>query len=470
MTDLPRRRTIAGFAMAVGAALVVMAAAPGAAGAASIAYIDGGDVWLSSLDGQQKVRLAAPVVNTDGDTEAWLAVAASDSGRIVAVRNVAGMDATLSRFKVWEPNGTSTLEGPLNAPSGWAEYVYPLGLDLTANGEHMAYGYSNTSDCCPESVGVGSYVRPVTNSTLDPSVVPNEEHPTLFGNRMIAHTGETIDVQGTSNPPYGTDFTAWFDASGLGLDLRRTDVAATGQLAALELEQFDMGSQTVGKVALLATQGVDQEPSFPAAVDCQIPADGVATDASLSADATRIAWTDDGGLKVAGTPTSAADPCELTSPPVVISPTGSQGSIGGTEVAPFLPTSGQAPTGGTPPGGQLPGGGLPGGDLPSAPVATVPRRVTVKALARRRGVAIKVRVTLAGKVKLSGFVPTKVLKSSRFITVATGSATAPRAGTVTVRLRLTATARRKRSRLKGARMTLRVTQGSLSSTKRFKLR
>jgi hypothetical protein len=33
----------------VGAAAVVIAAAPGAAGAASIAYIDGGDVWLSSL-------------------------------------------------------------------------------------------------------------------------------------------------------------------------------------------------------------------------------------------------------------------------------------------------------------------------------------------------------------------------------------------------------------------------------------
>jgi hypothetical protein len=39
-----------------------------------------------------------------------------------------------------------------------------------------------------------------------------------------------------------------------------------------------------------------------------------------------------------------------------------------------------------------------------------------------------------------------------------------------VRLRLTDAARKKRGRLKGARMTLRVSQGGLSTTKRVKLR
>ncbi len=46
--------------------------------AASIAYIDNGEVWLSSLDGAQKVRLAAPVVNASGAIDKWLDVAASD--------------------------------------------------------------------------------------------------------------------------------------------------------------------------------------------------------------------------------------------------------------------------------------------------------------------------------------------------------------------------------------------------------
>ncbi|MEA2406576.1 MAG: hypothetical protein QOE69_695 [Thermoleophilaceae bacterium] len=454
-TDSRRRRTIARLAIGVGAALAVIAAAPGAAAAASIAYVDGGDVWLSSLDGQQKVRLATPVVNGTGETENWLAVAASDSGRIVATRNVPGRSPLSSSFKVWEPNGTSTVEGPLNAPSGWATYRYPLGLDVTADGAHMVYGYWNTSVCCPEADGLGTYVRPVTNSSLDSVAVSEQGHPTLFGNRMIAHTGTTVNVQGTSAPPYGADFTPWIDTSGVGLDLRRTDVAANGQLLAFEFEQWNGGSQTIGKISVLRIQGVDLAPTFPAAVDCSLPTAGVATDASLSADATRIAWTDDGGLKVAGAPTTAAEPCVLTSPPVVISPTASQGAIGGTDVAAFLPTPGQPPSGGLPLG---------------APVVTVPRKVTVKALARAKGVPIKVKVARAGKVKVSGSVSAKVLRSSRSIVVATGSASAKRAGTVTVRLRLTTAARKKRSRLKGARMTLRVTQGRLSTTKRFTLR
>jgi hypothetical protein len=457
-TDSRTRRTIARLAIVVGAALVVIAAAPGAAGAASIAYVDGGDVWLSSLDGQQKVRLAAPVVNAGGETEKWLAVAASDNGRIVAARNFPGRNSGFSWFKVWEPNGTSTVEGPLNAPSGWATQTYPLGFDVTADGAHMVYGYSNSGFCCPISFARGTYVRPVTNSSLNPINV-DREHPTLFGSRMIAHTGGTVYVQDASASPYGNNFTPWMDLSGTGLELRRTDVAANGQLAAIELEQWNGGTQEIGKIAVVATQGVDQSPTFPAAVDCFVPTSGVAKETSLSMDATRIAWTDDGGLKVAGTPTTGADPCVLTSPPVVISPTATQGAIGGADVAAFL-ASGQPPTGGPPTGGPLSG----------APVATVPRKVTAKALAGRKGVPIKVKVARAGKVKITGSVAAKVLRSSKSIVVARGSASAKRAGTVTVRLRLTTAARKKWRRLKGARMTLRVTQGSRTVTKRFKLR
>ena len=246
------------------------------------------------------------MVNPSGETEKWLAVAASDSGRIVAARNFPGRISRFSWFKVWEPNGTSTVEGPLNAPSGWTSYVYPLGFDVTADGVHMVYGYSNSSSCCPISFAQGTYVRPVTNSSLDPINVSGEEHPTLFGNRMIAHTGGTVNVQGDP-APYGTSFSPWLDLSGTGLDARRTDVAANGQLAAIELEQWDSGGQTVGKIAVVATQGVDQPPNF-AAVDCFMPTAGVAKDVSLSLDATRIAWTDEGGLKVAGAPTLIGRP------------------------------------------------------------------------------------------------------------------------------------------------------------------
>lgn len=425
-----------------------------AAGAASIAYVDRGEVWVSSLDGRQKVRLATPVVNSAGKTEKWLAVAASDSGRIVAARNEPGKIARFSWFKVWEPNGTSTVEGPLNAPSGWAVYVYPLGFDVTADGKHMVYGYSNSSSCCPITFAQGTYVRPVTNSVLDPIVISGQEDPTLFGSRVIAHTGDTLTTQSAATT-YGTDFTPWLDVAGTGLDPRRTDVAANGRLAALELEEWNGGTQTIGKIGVVSTQGVDQPPTF--AIDCFIPASGVARDASLSPDATRIAWTDGQGLKVAGAPTSAADPCALTSPPVVISPTATQGAIGGANVGAFLPkpppTTGPPATGG------------------AAPVATVPRRIKTRALAGAKGVPIKVKVARAGKVKLAGTVPAKVLRrKGRAVVVVTGSKVAKGAGTVTVRLRLTAAGRKQLKRLKGARMTLRVSQGGLRTSRRVRLR
>ena len=319
-------------------AILLLLMVPSTAGAASIAYVDGGEVWVSSLDGTQKVRIATPVVNGGGETEKWLAVAASDGGRIVAVRNVPGKSPLSARFKVWETDGTSTVEGLLNAPSGWARYEYPHGFDVTADGGDMAYGYLNTSACCPEATSQGTYVRPVTGSPLDPVEVDGED-PTLFGSRLIVHSGTTVSVQGALASPYGTNFAPWHDASVGGMDLRRTDFAANGQLAAVEFEEWEGASQTVGKVSVVSTEGVDSPPTF--AVDCFMPTSGVATDASLSQDATRIAWTDDLGLRVAGTPTTAMDPCAIASPPVTISPTATQGAIGGANVAVFLPTSGQ---------------------------------------------------------------------------------------------------------------------------------
>ena len=149
------------------AVLFLLTMAP-AAGAASIAYVDGGEVWLSSLDGTQKIRLATHVVNPSGETEKWLAVAASDSGRIVAARNFPGRISGFSWFKVWEPNGTSTVEGPLNSPVRLGDLGLPARLRRHRRRHHMVYGYSNSGFCCPISYAQGTYVRPVTNSSLDP--------------------------------------------------------------------------------------------------------------------------------------------------------------------------------------------------------------------------------------------------------------------------------------------------------------
>jgi hypothetical protein len=451
------------------AVLLAAVASPAVADAASVAYVDKGAVWLASLDGTRQARLATPVVNAAGETENWLDVAQSDGGRIVAVRNKPGRLSNFSWFKIWEPDGTSTVEGPLNAPGGWTVYVYPLGFDITADGKHLVYGYSNSSSCCPISFGHGTYVRPATNSVLDPIPISGQTSPSLLGSRIIsledASAPALVDVQDAGGgDPYTNAFTPWLDTSGVGLGLEGVDIAANGRMAALGFEAWNGSTQTDGKIGVLAIQGIDQAPAFPAAVNCFLPAAGIARDPSLAQDAKAIAWKDGGGVKVAATPSTAADPCVLGSAPVVLSPTGEHPSIGGADVAAFLPKPPPSSPPPPPPAATAP--------APRPTLAVkLPKRLTAKALARARGVAIKVKVSRPGKISIKGTVPARRLgRRGKPVVVATGKRVARAAGTVTVRLRLNTLGRKRVHRLKGARLTLRVVQGSRSTKKVVRLR
>ena len=390
----------------------------------------------SSLDGTRKARLATHVVNGDGDTEKWLDVAQSDGGRIVAVRNKPGRISSFSWFKIWEPDGTSTVEGIARLPRAAGRRYELLHLSI-----------------------------------LDPIETTGQTHPALLGSRVISlddsfHPAIVSVQELDAGNPYTNTFTQWLDTTDVGYDLNRVDVAANGQLMALVFEEWDGGTQTVGAILLRSIQGVDQDLPDPAAVDCVLPADGVARDASLSQDAGAVAWTDGGGLKVAGSPTTAGGgPCAMGSAPPVLSPTGEHPSIGGADVAAFLPTPPPAPP--TPP----PAAPGPGGAGAVAPVVTLPAKVTVKALARPRGVPVKVKVTGPGKISVRGTVPARRLgRRGKAVLVASGKGSASAAGTVTIRLRLTSAGRRRAGRLKGARLTLRIVHGSSSVKKVIRLR
>ena len=152
----------------------------------------------------------------------------------------------------------------------------------------------------------------------------------------------------------------------------------------------------------------------------------------------------------------------MGSAPAVLSPTGTNPSIGGADVAAFLPAS-------PPPAGPGPGPGAPGPSV--APRVTLPKKLTAKALARSRGVALKVKVGGPGKVTIKGTVPAKRLgRRGKPVLVATGKGVARAAGTVRIRLRLNALGRKRVRRLKGARLTLRIVHGSRSAKKVVKLR
>jgi hypothetical protein len=214
----------------------------------------------------------------------------------------------------------------------------------------------------------------------------------------------------------------------------------------------------------VAIQGLDQAPAFPAAVDCFLPATGIARDASLSQDGQTIAWKDGDGVKTAGTPSTSADPCVLTRAPALISATGTHPSIGGADVGAFIPKSPIT----TPP---APGPGAPTGAAPSRPVVTLPATLTANALASARGVPVKVKVNGPGKVTVTATVAARRLgRHGKPVVVARGTATPAAAGTVTIRLKFTATARKRARTLRGARLTLRIVHRSGSVTKTLSVR
>lgn len=468
---------LASFLVAAGAASLAASAS-----AASVAYIDNGEVWLATLDGSQRVLLATPYVTGAGETEPYVDVAQSDGGRIVAVRNVAGRISRYSTFRVWEPDGTSTVQGPLNAPSGYSTYAYPLGFDVTADGKFLVYGYSNAGFCCPQSFDRGTYVRAASGGVSDP-VVLGDVAPTTVGNRVVAvqdsSSRTVVDVQALdAGNPFNAQFTPFLDTAAVGLELSAVDVAATGTLAALGFQAYAGPTQTTGKVAVLSIQGLDQSPAFPATVDCFLPASGVAGDPSLAPDGASIAWKDSGGVKVAGSPVTSADPCELSRSPVVISPTGRFPSIGGARVSAFLPPTAPTAPGSGPPSAAVPakvtapGSGPPPGAVPAkptdstadavrSPALLLPGRLTARQLTAKAGLTVTVRVPRAGLVSVGATVPASRLgRRGAPVAVATGRARATRAGTVKVRLRATASARRGLKRLRGTRVTLRTTQGA----------
>jgi hypothetical protein len=449
------RSSVSPLASAVGLMLTGLALLAPVAAASSIAYLDGEEVWVSTLDGSRKERLSA------GEQQ-WRAVAAADGGRILGVRNEAGKISQLSQTQLWDTGGQVISQGPLPSKAGWSSYVAPLSLDLTSDGTFAVYGYSGYTGVVPNATfSSGHYaILSDTKTNLTPIGQGGYRYPTTFGRRVIAESGNAVVSQNAdSGNPFSTTWTPLLDLSATGLELGRTDVAATGTMLALELT--DSGG-TVERIALISTSGVDAPTAFPAAVDCFIPATGKARDATLSQDGSKIAWKDDDGLKIAGVPTTAADPCEFSSPPILISPTGSAPSIGGADLAQLRPP---APAPAAPP--------APAPPTAARPVfVTVPAKGSAAAIAGAKGLALKVKVAGPGKISVTGSVAAKRLglKGKKAFVIATGSARATKAGTVTVRLKLTKKARKYRKRLKGLTITLRLTQGAGTTTRSFKLR
>lgn len=466
------------------AALAIAGLPVSAAQASFVAYVDNGEVWAASPDGATKVRLAEQFTFTDSEgrqvTQKYLDVAASDSGRVVGVRNEPGKISQLSRFRVIEPNGATAHDGALPYTPGWTLYAYPVGLDFTADGNQIVYGYSQSANF-GASLDTGTYVNNVTNvGGLEPIRISGKEWPTVVGSRIVAKISDTSNAVQQPTGIFSPDFDPWLSYTlPAGTDeITRTEVAADGKVMALETQTYNGGQQSLGKIDVLPLDQLGGTPDNMAG--CTLVTNGVAKSVSLSQDHALIAWEDSQGVWVAGSPVfTGADACQLSSPPVLLSATARHPSIGPGSAAAFAPAP--APTPGTPTPSPTPGPTGPGttttpgatttptpASSSTAPSFTVPSKgLSATALTSSAGLSFKVTVRRAGKVSVKLTVAPKVLgrKGTKAITIATGSATAKKAGSLTVKLKRTSAAKGKAKRLRKKKGTLTVTQAG-RSTKR----
>ena len=105
-------------------------AAAGTASADSIAYLKGGDVWLTTTDAARQFQVTG--------TGAYFAVSQADDGTIVATTK-AGTLQRLDRFGQILSEITTPVSQPTNG--GSTVFVGPLDADVSPDGKTVAYGF-----------------------------------------------------------------------------------------------------------------------------------------------------------------------------------------------------------------------------------------------------------------------------------------------------------------------------------------
>ncbi|MBS1843159.1 MAG: hypothetical protein JST53_01970 [Actinobacteria bacterium] len=427
------------------------------AGATQVAYVDGGQIWISTLDGASKRSLSGP----SPDAKTWTETAQAENGTVIGVRREPGKIGTLNATQLWGPDGSTIGYGSLTAKPGRNSYAYPVTLNLTPDGKTVTYGYSNWSGFGLEThYEFGTYAEGSSNWYIEPFDLEGRESGTLSGSRLVARSGTSVMVQSPAGqPPYSKEFGTWLSVPGL----QRADVSANGKVLAIEIDTGPTDAIAMFPVASLG--GAADEES-----GCDLPTQGDAGEVSLSADGTKMAWHDDRGVVIAGTPVWFATPeaavCKLSSPPVVISASGRMPALGNSTAA--VPPS---------PGG---GGGIIGGDAPPSPAPSSPKTgneksdggkgdapiltpvpKTVKAGALAKGLPLTVTVPKGGQVTAVGKVGSQV--------VAKGAVRAKRAGRVTLRLKATAAWSKRLGQLSGKTLKVTVTAPGGTVTVRRKL-
>lgn len=470
------------------AACAIFACLAATAGAASVAYIEAGNVWLSSPDGSKKVQLTT----TGTAAKPWLGVAQAPDGRTAAVYDndpSGNANSRLQWFKVWDRNGNEIKDLPLQSKNVGTFITRPLSFEISDDGDWTVNEWSHCQsglsggiiyNCLYLPHG-GWLTQTNTINVLDPLELSGARQITFFGNRMVYSDGSSIIVQQAAAAPGGPDSDVWISPAP-GYAFKRADIPATGGKIAAEV--FQSGAVPANVISVASYTGDAGTGTIDFANGCDLPASGNAHSVAWSPDGSQISWRDDQGLKVAGAPVlpwPTATPCTFTTPPVLVSAVAAKDSADSKDSA-YLTTVGPS-FGGADVGAILAArAAVPAAPAPAAPAggSSVPSgaalRLTLpkgqKASALGKGLSLKVLSTQAGPISGTLTIPASVARRLKIPpTIARGSLTATRAGaTLTLKLKLTAKARRKLKRLRGVKVTIRVTQGSSRASASLVLR
>ncbi len=410
--------------------------------AASVAYIDGNEVWVASDDGARKLRLSA------GEND-WRQVAQSDDGFIVGVRKEAGKISQLASFTVWNPSGQIVHFGALSGHNDAPKLnVYPLTLELTPGGGGLAYGYQRAyGPIGGGGLAYNTYFKPTADATTAVPASFQTADGTLIGSRLLGHAegGSTVDLNSLTD---GNLFDPWIsyplgDAGwpGYGLKIDRTDISATGTVTATELRDDSFYTQ---KIVMAKWSGV----GGTYVDDCFLTTAGLPSDISISQDATTMTWRDDRGVVIAGVPDfTGPATCNLTRAPVALSATAVWPSYGPFNVPATSPTGVAKPT------------------------VTVASKIKLST-ALKSGFSISVTSLTSGKAKASLTVKPSAIgkKGKKAIEIAKGSATVVAGVKKKLKLKFTKKGESFKKKLKGKKATLTVTVGGAKTTKTIKFK
>lgn len=418
-------------AAALAGALLV----PATAAADSIVYIDQGNVWSAAPDGSRKVQL------TEGGD--WHSPTQADDGTVAAVQG-GGPISVLAR----DGRPLRTITTAFQKSSNGGQYPpRPVELSFSPDGSKLAYVYTAYNCKVVATCGVTTstfYTRADVTTATPVEVYGNQfdvAHPEWITNeRTLVFGGAGSQVSIDDLGPGDYSHTAWMTPNAdqgdgeLSRDLKK--LATT----------FFYGKDTL--IAFFAVSGDPRTQTPPAQPElaCQTSAgDERHADPSWSPDSSAVAFQSSKGIEVVRFGAVVPGSCDVAREHILTA-TGSEPDWGPADP----PATRYAPVPGTTatPTPTPPAATPPAPPTKSTPTLTITTAKATRA-ALRKGLTVKVDVPSTGKVTA------KLLDGRK--TVATGKATARKAGALTLRLSKT------KSRAK--RLTLAVTAGT-STVKR----